>query len=114
MNFTERLLWRGIVMFSKQSENEHHVVQIKNGGGEGCFQKLFETRMYCEAKATEAISFREDNKAYQACILLSWGVYYHTVEILLQVFEQCNLQCLEINVSGLPKQFQIYYVNILN
>jgi len=36
------------------------------------------------------------------------------MEILLQVLEQCNQQCLEINVSGLHEQFQLYYANILN
>lgn len=36
------------------------------------------------------------------------------MDILLQVLEQCHQQCLEINVSGLHKQFHLYYANMLN
>lgn len=50
MNFPERLLWRGIVMLSKQSEKEQHVVWVKNDGGGGCFEKHFKTRMHCDTK----------------------------------------------------------------
>lgn len=64
MNFTERLLRRGTVMCGKEREKEQHIVQVKNNSGEGYFEKLFKTRMHCEAKTTEVISFRGDNKAY--------------------------------------------------
>lgn len=63
MNLTEKCCGEA-VMFGKQSEKEQCVVQVKNNSGEGYTEKLFKTRMHCEAKTTEVIIFTRDNKAY--------------------------------------------------